>query len=97
MSTTSIISREVVTFGADAEEITIPSGTNQIWFRKLSADAILTVEINEESATPAVDAEFYQLTSEEAVLASLPFYDGMVTLFLTSPAGSTCQVEFRQR
>lgn len=97
MSATSIISREVITFSSSVETLNIPAGTNEIWFRKLSDDAVLTVMVNGESADPAADAELYQVTNEEAVMVRIPFYTEMESLVLTSPAGSSCHVEFRRR
>lgn len=97
MSAQSLISREVITFTSLAEELTIPAGTNQIWIRKLSSDVSLTVEVNEQTATPEADAELYQMTVDESSLIDIPFYSEMTTLFLTSPENSTCIVEFRSR
>ena len=96
MSEKSIISRETITFTASAVELEIPPGTNKIWILNLSDDALLTVEVNEQTATPEDDAEFYQMTNAISLL-QFPFYAEMTKLYLSSPAASTAQVEFRRR
>ncbi|MBI9092194.1 MAG: hypothetical protein JEZ12_23525 [Desulfobacterium sp.] len=97
MSAKSLIDRHPITFTSSATELVIPDGTNLIRIHKLSDGAALTVEVNEQTGTPAVDAEIYQLTKEDYSAFLLPYYEEMERLFLSSSAGATCELEFRRR
>ncbi|MBI9092803.1 MAG: hypothetical protein JEZ12_26605 [Desulfobacterium sp.] len=97
MSAKSLIDRKPITFTSTPEELVIPVGTNKIRIHKLSDDASITVEINEQTGTPEDDAELYQLDNTVYTAFQFPYYEEMERIFISSPAGSTCEVEFRSR